>query len=103
MAIARLSRLRTVAARQPSFLVLTTSMNHYCEAVDELVRIAEIKHAAIVVVGHHRSWLGELMHGSVSARLRRRLPDVQVVEVTEPTVLVEQEELQVALDDDAML
>jgi len=28
----------TVAARQPSFLVLTTSMNHYCEAVAELVR-----------------------------------------------------------------
>jgi two-component system, OmpR family, sensor histidine kinase KdpD len=73
------------------------------DAVDELVRIAEAKHAALVVVGHHRSRLGELIHGSVSARLRRRLPDAEVVEVTEPKVLVEEEEHQVALNDDAIL
>jgi two-component system, OmpR family, sensor histidine kinase KdpD len=73
------------------------------DAVDELVRIAEAKHAAIVVVGHHRSWLSELLHGSVSARLRRRLPDAEVVEVSEPPALSAEEELEVTLDADAIL
>jgi two-component system sensor histidine kinase KdpD len=73
------------------------------DAVDELVRIAEAKHAAMVVVGHHRSWFGELLHGSVSARLRRRLPNAEVVEVTGPLVLAGEDELQVALDTEARL
>jgi two-component system, OmpR family, sensor histidine kinase KdpD len=71
------------------------------DAVDELVRIAEAKHAAIVVVGHHRSWFGELIHGSVLARLRRRLPYVEVVEVTGPPVLAGEDGLEASLDAEA--
>jgi K+-sensing histidine kinase KdpD len=37
--------------------------------------------AATVVVGHHRSRLGELAHGSVSSRLRRQLPETAIEEV----------------------
>jgi K+-sensing histidine kinase KdpD len=37
--------------------------------------------AATVVVGHHRSRLGEFAHGSVSSRLRRLLPRTAIEEV----------------------
>jgi K+-sensing histidine kinase KdpD len=40
--------------------------------------------AATVVVGRHRSRLAELAHGSVSSRLRRLLPAVDVEEVRQP-------------------
>jgi K+-sensing histidine kinase KdpD len=63
------------------------------DAVDELVGIAKAKHAATIVIGHHRSWLGGLIHGSESARLRHQLPDAEVIEVTEPPVLAEEEKL----------
>jgi K+-sensing histidine kinase KdpD len=37
--------------------------------------------AGWVVVARHRSRLNELVHGSVAGRLRRLLPDVEVIEV----------------------
>jgi two-component system sensor histidine kinase KdpD len=69
-------------------------------AVDELVRIAETEHAGTVAVGHHRSWIGELIHGSVAARLRRRLPNAEVVEVTTTPMRAEEEDLEDTIDND---
>jgi two-component system, OmpR family, sensor histidine kinase KdpD len=46
-----------------------------------LADIARTRSAATVVVGHHRSRLGELAHGSVAARLRRLLPETAIEEV----------------------
>jgi two-component system sensor histidine kinase KdpD len=46
-----------------------------------LADIARARGAATVVVGHHRSRLGELAHGSVAARLRRLLPETAIEEV----------------------
>jgi two-component system sensor histidine kinase KdpD len=46
-----------------------------------LADTARARGAATVVVGHHRSRLGELAHGSVSARLRRLLPGTTIEEV----------------------
>ena len=46
-----------------------------------LADAARAEGAATVVVGHHRSRLGELAHGSVSSRLRRQLPDTAIEEV----------------------
>jgi len=37
-----------------------------------------------VVIGHQRSRLAELAHGSVSARLRRLLPGAAIEEVRKP-------------------
>jgi two-component system sensor histidine kinase KdpD len=48
---------------------------------DALAEVARTRQATRVVVAQHRSRLGELTHGSVSARLRRLLPDVAVEEV----------------------
>jgi two-component system sensor histidine kinase KdpD len=48
---------------------------------DTLADVARARQATRVVVAQHRSRLGELTHGSVSARLRRLLPDVAVEEV----------------------
>jgi two-component system, OmpR family, sensor histidine kinase KdpD len=46
-----------------------------------LADAARTQGAATVVVGRHQSWLAELAHGSVSARLRRLLPAVAIEEV----------------------
>jgi two-component system, OmpR family, sensor histidine kinase KdpD len=46
-----------------------------------LADIARARGAATVVVGHHRSRLGELAHGSVASRLRRLLPGTAIEEV----------------------
>lgn len=46
-----------------------------------LADIARARGAATVVVGHHRSRLGELAHGSVAARLRRMLAETAIEEV----------------------
>jgi nucleotide-binding universal stress UspA family protein len=46
-----------------------------------LADIARARDAATVVVGHHRSRLGELAHGSVASRLRRLLPEIVIEEV----------------------
>jgi nucleotide-binding universal stress UspA family protein len=46
-----------------------------------LADIASARGAATVVVGHHRSRLGELAHGSVAARLRHLLPETAIEEV----------------------
>jgi two-component system, OmpR family, sensor histidine kinase KdpD len=48
---------------------------------EELADVAKAQSAATVVVGRHRSRLAELAHGSVSARLRRLLPAVDIEEV----------------------
>ena len=49
-----------------------------------LADAARAQSATTVVVGHHRSRLGELAHGSVSSRLRRLLPEVPIEEVGRP-------------------
>jgi two-component system sensor histidine kinase KdpD len=49
-----------------------------------LADTARARRAATVVVGHHRSRLGELAHGSVSSRLRRLLPGTTIEEVRKP-------------------
>ena len=49
-----------------------------------LADAARAQSATTVVVGHHRSRLGELAHGSVSFRLRRLLPEVPIEEVGRP-------------------
>ena len=49
-----------------------------------LADAARAQSATTVVVGHHRSRLGELAHGSVSSRLRRLLPEVSIEEVGRP-------------------
>ena len=49
--------------------------------VQALADIARAQGAATIVVGHHRSRLGELAHGSVAARLRRLLPETAIEEV----------------------
>ena len=46
-----------------------------------LADVARARGAATVVVGHHRSRLGELAHGLVAARLRRLLPEKAIEEV----------------------
>ena len=46
-----------------------------------LADVARARVAATVVVGHHRSRLGELAHGLVAARLRRLLPEKAIEEV----------------------
>jgi two-component system, OmpR family, sensor histidine kinase KdpD len=46
-----------------------------------LAKTAQAQDAAIIVVGRHRSALAELFFGSVSARLRRLLPEAEVREV----------------------
>ena len=46
-----------------------------------LADITRARGAATVVVGHHRSRLGELAHGSVAWRLRRLLPETAIEEV----------------------
>ena len=46
-----------------------------------LADTARAEGAATVVVGHHRSRLGEVAHGSVSSRLRRQLPGTAIEEV----------------------
>jgi len=46
-----------------------------------LADIARAQRAATVVVGHHRSRLGELAHGSVASRLRRLLPETAIEEI----------------------
>jgi len=46
-----------------------------------LADAARARGAATVVVGRHRSRLGELAHGSVAARLRRLLPETAIEEV----------------------
>ena len=46
-----------------------------------LADTARARGAATVVVGHHRSRLGELAHGSVASRLRRQLPGTAIEEV----------------------
>jgi two-component system, OmpR family, sensor histidine kinase KdpD len=48
------------------------------EALDKTARVQD---AAIIVVGRHRSSLAEFFFGSVSARLRRLLPEADVREV----------------------
>ena len=50
-------------------------------AVEGLADTARARGASTVVVGHHRSRLAELAHGSVSSRLRRLLPQTPVEEV----------------------
>jgi two-component system sensor histidine kinase KdpD len=51
-----------------------------------LADTARAQGAATVVVGHHRSRLGEFAHGSVSSRLRQLLPGMAIEEVrTSPT------------------
>jgi two-component system sensor histidine kinase KdpD len=49
-----------------------------------LADAARARGAATVVVGHHRSRLGELAHGSVASRLRRLLPETAIEEVRKP-------------------
>jgi nucleotide-binding universal stress UspA family protein len=49
-----------------------------------LADIARARGATTVVVGHHRSRLGELAHGSMAARLRRLLPETAIEEVRKP-------------------
>ena len=49
-----------------------------------LADTAKAQGAATVVVGRHRSRLTELAHGSVSSRLRRLLPALDVEEVSHP-------------------
>jgi two-component system, OmpR family, sensor histidine kinase KdpD len=46
-----------------------------------LADTARARGAVTVVVGHHRSRLGEFTHGSVSSRLRRLLPGTAIEEV----------------------
>jgi len=46
-----------------------------------LADTARARGAATVVIGHHRSRLGELAHGSVASRLRRQLPGTAIEEV----------------------
>jgi K+-sensing histidine kinase KdpD len=90
------ARPRHLDGRVVSHRELTTDLGgRYVEqvadsAVDELVHIATKEQAATVVVGGHRSWISELMHGFVPARLGRRLPDAAVVEVAEPRALPEE-------------
>jgi nucleotide-binding universal stress UspA family protein len=56
-----------------------------------LADTARAQGAATVVVGRHRSWLAELAHGSVSARLRRLLPAAAVEEVSHPLLGAQRE------------
>ena len=46
-----------------------------------LADIVRARGAATVVVGHHRSRVGEFAHGSVASRLRRLLPETAIEEV----------------------
>src|SRR5262245_50580129 len=65
---------------------LTAALGTYTEVsgatpAQALADTARARGAATVVVGHHRSRLGEFAHGSVSARLRRQLPGTAIEEV----------------------
>jgi two-component system, OmpR family, sensor histidine kinase KdpD len=54
------------------------------ESVPEgLARVVRDHGASRLVVGRHRSWLGEIMHGSVVSRLQRLLPEVRIEAVRE--------------------
>jgi len=53
-------------------------------AAQALADIVRARDAATVVVGRHRSRLGELAHGSVASRLRRLLPETVIEEVRKP-------------------
>jgi two-component system, OmpR family, sensor histidine kinase KdpD len=48
-----------------------------------LARAVRDHSASRLVVGRHRSWLGEIVHGSVVSRLQRLLPDVRIEAVRE--------------------
>jgi two-component system sensor histidine kinase KdpD len=48
-----------------------------------LARAVQDHGASRLVVGRHRSWLGEIMHGSVVSRLQRLLPEVRIEAVRE--------------------
>jgi two-component system, OmpR family, sensor histidine kinase KdpD len=50
-----------------------------------LAGAARERRATRLVVAHHRSFLGELAHGSTSKRLRRLLPDTPIEEVRSKT------------------
>jgi len=49
-----------------------------------LADAAKAQGASTVVVGRHRSRLAEFIHGSVSSRLRRLLPAMEIEEVSHP-------------------
>ncbi len=51
---------------------------------EALAKTAKAQDAAIVVVGRHRSALAGFFFGSVSARLRRLLPEADIQEVPHP-------------------
>jgi two-component system, OmpR family, sensor histidine kinase KdpD len=48
-----------------------------------LARAVREHGASRLVVGRHRSWLGEIVHGSVVSRLQRLLPEVRIEAVRE--------------------
>jgi two-component system sensor histidine kinase KdpD len=50
-------------------------------AADTLADTARDGHATRVVIARHRSWLGELVRGSVASRIRRLVPGIPVDEV----------------------
>ena len=50
--------------------------------VEALATTAREKRASHVVVARHRSRLEELVRGSIASRLRKRVPDIDVEEVT---------------------
>ena len=54
--------------------------------VQGLADAARAQGATTVVVGHHRSRLAELVHGSISSRLRRLLPTVAIDELEDSAV-----------------
>jgi two-component system sensor histidine kinase KdpD len=51
-----------------------------------LARVVQDCGASRLVVGRHRSRLGEIVHGSVVSRLQRLLPEVQIEAVREESV-----------------
>ena len=51
-----------------------------------LARAARDHGASRLVVGRHRSRLGEIMHGSVVSRLQRLLPEVRDRRIREESV-----------------
>jgi len=48
---------------------------------EALAKTARAQDAAIIVAGRHRSRLAQLVFGSVSARLRRLLPQADIQKV----------------------
>ena len=56
-------------------------------SVPEGLARAVLDHGASrLVVGRHRSWLGEIVHGSIVSRLQRLLPEVRIEAVREESV-----------------